>query len=158
MKLFPWCTSIVLVVGMVDETFKTHSPPPPPPINNFCLYPPNILRCFRKDSSMCHPHFRHLPLLSPSPFTTLTCLHKNLIVHMARLIKLVKIFHIIQINLIRDNAFTSLPTLNYKDYCCTTHGFPVEIPLKGSIACFETDMQPTLSFIPIKALLTQNFY
>ena len=34
------------------DTFKT----PSLPTNNFCLYPPSVLRCFRKD-----------PLMTPTP-------------------------------------------------------------------------------------------
>ena len=33
---------------------------PPPPTNNFCFYPPPVLRCFRKD-----------PLMTPTPTTPL---------------------------------------------------------------------------------------
>ena len=44
---------------------------PPPPMNNFCLYPPPVLRCFRKDSLMTpQPHFQHLSLLPLNKFTT----------------------------------------------------------------------------------------
>ena len=50
---------------------------PPPPTNNFCLFPPPILRCFWKDPLMtphhptssifhCHPHPIHHPF-SPPP-------------------------------------------------------------------------------------------
>ena len=42
---------------------------PPPPTNNFCLYPPPILRCFWKDPLMTPhhppPHLKHLSLLPP---------------------------------------------------------------------------------------------
>ena len=47
---------------------------PPPPTNNFCLYPPPVLRCFWKDPLMTPhpppPHFKHLSLLPPTPSTT----------------------------------------------------------------------------------------
>ena len=33
---------------------------PPPPMNNFCLYPPSVSRCFWKD-----------PLMTPTPTTPL---------------------------------------------------------------------------------------
>ena len=48
-----------------------HHQNPLPPTNNFCLYPPPILRCFWKDPLMTPPpHFKHLSLLPPSPSTT----------------------------------------------------------------------------------------
>ena len=52
-----------------------HLQNPLPPTNNFCLYPPPILRCFWRDPLMTpphppSPHFKHLSLLSPSPSTT----------------------------------------------------------------------------------------
>ena len=44
---------------------------PLPPTNNFCLYPPRVLRCFWKDPLMTPhpspPHFKHHSLLTPSP-------------------------------------------------------------------------------------------
>ena len=50
--------------GRGGDTFKTSSPP----TNNFCLYPPPILRCFWKDPlTTPPPHFKHLSLLSPLP-------------------------------------------------------------------------------------------
>ena len=51
--------------GRGGDTFKT-----PSPTNNFCLYPPPVLRCFWKDPLMTPtPHFKHLSLL-PTPSTT----------------------------------------------------------------------------------------
>ena len=54
---------------------------PPPPTNNFCLYPPPVLRCFWKDPLMTHT----TPLqasftATPSPSTTPSPL-KMLIIH-----------------------------------------------------------------------------
>ena len=56
--------------GRGGDTFET----PSPPTNNFCLYPPPVLRCFWKDPLMTPhpppPHFKHVSLLPPSPSTT----------------------------------------------------------------------------------------
>ena len=39
--------------GRGGDTFKT----PLPPMNNFCVYPPSVLKCFWKDPLMIpHPH------------------------------------------------------------------------------------------------------
>ena len=51
----------------------TPSKPPPPSTNNFCLYPPPVLRCFWKDPLMTPtppPHFKHVSLQPPTPSTT----------------------------------------------------------------------------------------
>ena len=59
-----WCI-IKIFLGAGVVTPSTH---PPPHTNNFCLYPPPVLRCFRRDplmtptSSILHA--------TPSPFTT----------------------------------------------------------------------------------------
>ena len=51
---------------------------PLPPTNNFCLYPPPVLRCFWKDPLMTPtPHFRHPSLLPPPPLKILIIHHMN---------------------------------------------------------------------------------
>ena len=53
--------------GRGGDTSKT----PSPTTNNFCLYPPPVLRCFWKDHSMTPPpQFKHPSLLPPSLSTT----------------------------------------------------------------------------------------
>ena len=55
---------------------------PLPPTNNFCLYPSPVLRWFWRDPAMTPPpHFNHLSLLPPCPFTTPIPLIKSLIIH-----------------------------------------------------------------------------
>ena len=61
---------------------------PPPPTNNFCLYPPPVLRCFWKYPLMTYhppplPYFTHPSLLPSSPSTTPSPL-KNLIIHLSQ--------------------------------------------------------------------------
>ena len=54
--------------GRGGDTFK-----PPPPMNNYCLYPPPVLRCFWKDPPTPHHptssilHCYLLPIHHPSP-------------------------------------------------------------------------------------------
>ena len=68
--------------GRGGDTFKT----PSPPMNNFCLYPPPILRCFWKDPLMTptphHPtsstfHCYPLPIHHPSPPLNILIIHKG---------------------------------------------------------------------------------
>ena len=57
---------------------------PPPPTNNFCLYPPPVLRCFWKDPLMTPTpplHFKHLSLLPPPHPPPLPHPLKILVIH-----------------------------------------------------------------------------
>ena len=64
------CTIKMFLGGRGGDTFK-----PPPLMNNFCLYPPPVLKCFWKDRSITptshHPSFKHLSLLPPTHPTPL---------------------------------------------------------------------------------------
>ena len=65
--------------GRGGDTFKT----PSHPVNNFCLYPPRVLRCFWKDPLMTphHPtssifHCYPLPIHHPFPPLKILIIHK----------------------------------------------------------------------------------
>ena len=72
------CMTKIFQGGRGDDTFKT-----PSPVNNFCLYPPPVLRCFWKDPLMTST----TPLqasftATPSPSTTHSPPLKILIIHL----------------------------------------------------------------------------
>ena len=103
---------------MGGDTFET-----PPPTDNFCFYPPSVLRCFRNDPLMNPhhdhpPHFKHLSLLPPPNPPSLPPTIKILIIQNES----PSCFHVIYVFQIFYMSFDFFPT--FKGRCgVIIHGY-----------------------------------